>query len=86
MRGLTTLLMPIRLAERLGAGAVIGVVRIYQRCLSPLLPPVCRFRPTCSEYMVEAVRKKGLLVGVAKGVWRILRCNPLFPGGYDPVR
>ncbi|NIM69009.1 MAG: membrane protein insertion efficiency factor YidD [Xanthomonadales bacterium] len=62
------------------------MVRLYQRCLSPLLPPVCRFRPTCSEYMIQAVRKKGLLVGVAKGLWRLLRCNPLFRGGYDPVR
>ncbi len=81
-----TLLRPMRRAERLGARSVVALVRLYQRCLSPLLPPVCRFRPTCSEYMIQAVRKKGLLVGVAKGLWRLLRCNPLFRGGYDPVR
>jgi putative membrane protein insertion efficiency factor len=65
---------------------VIGCVRFYQRFISRWLPPVCRFQPSCSQYMIDAIRKKGLLVGLWKGILRILRCNPLFPGGYDPVR
>ena len=67
------------------ARALISLVRLYQRTLSPLLGPRCRFHPTCSAYMIEAIRKKGVLVGVAKGIWRVLRCQPFNPGGYDPV-
>ena len=67
-------------------GLAIGLVRLYQRFVSPLLPPSCRFTPSCSQYMIEAVEKKGVVIGVTKGLWRILRCNPLFHGGYDPVR
>ena len=59
-------------------------VRGYQYLIRPLLPPVCRFQPGCSEYMILACRKYGPIVGAAKGTWRICRCNPLFPGGYDP--
>ncbi|MHC4479570.1 MAG: membrane protein insertion efficiency factor YidD [Planctomycetota bacterium] len=62
------------------------LIRGYQLYVSPLTPGTCRFRPTCSQYMLEAIRKKGLVVGLAKGLLRLLRCNPLFPGGYDPVR
>lgn len=65
---------------------VIALVRAYQRLVSPLLRPCCRFVPSCSEYFVEAVRKRGLLRGMLLGVWRILRCNPFCRGGYDPVR
>ncbi len=79
------LLQPIRLIERGLARLAVLVVRVYRRCISPYLPPVCRFRPTCSQYMIQAIEKKGLVVGVLKGLWRIVRCNPLFPGGYDPV-
>ena len=61
------------------------VLRFYQRLISPLLPPACRFVPTCSEYAVEAMEKHG----VAKGLWRaaarLLRCHPFCRGGYDPV-
>jgi hypothetical protein len=64
---------------------VIALVRGYQRFISPLLPATCRYKPTCSQYMVEAIRKKGFIVGFCKGVWRILRCNPFCRGGYDPV-
>jgi putative membrane protein insertion efficiency factor len=60
-------------------------VRIYRRFISPLKPPCCRFTPTCSEYAVEAVRKRGVIVGTALAVWRVLRCNPFGRGGYDPV-
>jgi hypothetical protein len=72
------------LSRALGACAIF-LVRGYQRGISPILPRTCRFRPTCSQYMIEAIRKKGFLRGVLKGAGRILRCNPLFPGGYDPV-
>ncbi|MHC5034791.1 MAG: membrane protein insertion efficiency factor YidD [Planctomycetota bacterium] len=65
---------------------VILIIRAYQLCISPLLPRSCRFTPTCSQYMTEAIRKKGVVVGLAKGLLRLMRCNPLFPGGHDPVR
>jgi len=82
---MSKLLRPLRWVERALAWLAVDIVRLYQKCLSPLLPSVCRFRPTCSEYMIQAIRKKGLFIGLLKGIWRILRCNPLFPGGYDPV-
>jgi len=65
----------------------IGIffVRCYQVCLSPLIPPCCRFEPTCSNYAIEAFRKKGFLRGALLAAWRILRCNPWSKGGYDPV-
>jgi uncharacterized protein len=58
---------------------------IYKRLISPLLPASCRYVPTCSEYAAEAVARHGAVHGVALAVWRILRCNPLARGGYDPV-
>jgi|ADurb_Gel_01_Slu_FD_contig_21_496500_length_260_multi_3_in_0_out_0_1 putative membrane protein insertion efficiency factor len=64
--------------------ALIGLIRLYQR-LSRHWPGVCRFRPTCSEYMIQAIQTHGLLRGLRLGLWRILRCNPLCPGGDDPV-
>jgi len=59
-------------------------VRIYQAVIGPLLPKVCRFHPSCSDYFIQAVEKHGPLRGAVKGVWRICRCNPLSRGGYDP--
>ena len=76
----------LRFINAVLSGAAILLVRVYQRCISRFLPPVCRFTPSCSQYMIDAIRKKGFVLGVLKGIWRILRCNPLFPGGYDPVR
>jgi len=67
------------------AKAIISLIQIYRRTLSPMLGAHCRFRPTCSEYCIEAMRTYGLLRGSAKGVWRILRCNPFGGSGYDPV-
>jgi len=64
---------------------VIGLVRLYQRTVSRVLPPTCRFHPSCSAYMIEAIERHGLLKGVGLGLWRILRCNPFTPGGLDPV-
>jgi len=68
-----------------GRGAVIGLLRVYKRFLSPLLPPACRFYPSCSEYAMQAVE----LHGVPRGTWlalrRLARCHPFCKGGYDPV-
>ena len=63
---------------------LIAIVRVYQFTLSPLLGRHCRFEPSCSHYFIEAVQKYGALRGSAKGIWRICRCNPWTPGGYDP--
>jgi len=63
----------------------LGLVRVYQLLVSPLLPPACRFWPTCSHYSAQAIGR----YGVARGVWlslrRLGRCHPFHPGGYDPV-
>ncbi|MEW6355545.1 MAG: membrane protein insertion efficiency factor YidD [Planctomycetota bacterium] len=64
---------------------LIQLIRGYQRFLSPLLPRSCRYTPTCSEYFIQALQKKGLIRGFLLGTWRILRCHPLAKGGYDPV-
>ncbi len=61
----------------------IGVVRVYQRVLSPLFGQACRFHPSCSNYMIAALRKYGLIRGLLKGCYRIMRCNPWNPGGID---
>lgn len=64
---------------------LVAIIRFYQRHISPMLPPSCRFQPTCSQYAVEAIQKHGALKGGALAFWRILRCNPFCKGGYDPV-
>lgn len=74
-----------RAPRGIAARLLIVGVRVYQRLLSPFLPPMCRFRPSCSQYFIDAVRIRGALVGTLMGLWRILRCNPLSRGGYDPV-
>lgn len=66
--------------------AVIATLRFYKRFLSPLLPSACRYHPTCSEYMLEAVHKYGVLRGASMGIRRLLRCHPFRAGGFDPVR
>lgn len=63
---------------------LIGLVRLYQIFLSPIMGRQCRFHPTCSVYFVEAVGKYGALLGACRGVRRILRCHPFHRGGYDP--
>lgn len=63
---------------------IINFVRLYQKWISPLFPPSCRYRPTCSTYMIEAVEKHGIK-GVLMGIARILRCHPFVEGGEDPV-
>ena len=57
----------------------------YKGLVSPLLPPACRYVPTCSEYAAEAVARHGFFYGTMLAGWRLLRCNPLARGGYDPV-
>jgi len=65
---------------------VAGILRFYKRWISPMLPSACRFHPTCSEYMMEAVERYGVLRGVSMGIRRLLRCHPFHAGGFDPVR
>ncbi|HEY0983394.1 membrane protein insertion efficiency factor YidD [Schlesneria sp.] len=74
----------IRLLRGFLAVVLIRVVRLYQRLISPLLGSNCRFYPSCSNYFIEAVEKYGPIVGAWKGIWRILRCHPFHPGGFDP--
>lgn len=65
---------------------VLLPVHLYRLVLSPMKgAPSCRYLPTCSEYAVEAVEKRGVVVGTGLAVWRVLRCNPLFHAGHDPV-
>ncbi|MGH2534305.1 MAG: membrane protein insertion efficiency factor YidD [Thermomicrobiales bacterium] len=66
-------------------GALL-LIRGYQRFVSPMLPPSCRFYPSCSEYGYEAIAKYGIIRGGLMTAWRLLRCNPFNRGGYDPVR
>ncbi|MEN6437710.1 MAG: membrane protein insertion efficiency factor YidD [Syntrophobacter sp.] len=63
----------------------LGLIRIYQYFISPLMPTACRFYPSCSAYAHEAIRLHGILKGLYLGLRRILRCHPFHPGGYDPV-
>lgn len=89
--------MPARAASlfarllRLPAQGLLGLVWLYQRTLSPVIPAVfgpacaCRFHPSCSHYAAEAVRTHGALRGVWLSACRLLRCTPLYPGGLDPV-
>jgi putative membrane protein insertion efficiency factor len=63
---------------------LILLVRFYQVCIRPFLPAVCRFHPSCSQYFILAVKKYGPVRGACRGVWRICRCHPWNPGGYDP--
>lgn len=69
---------------RLAVALIVGLIRVYQLTLSPLLGNVCRFEPSCSRYMVQALHKYGLLRGTARGLARLARCHPWNPGGHDP--
>ena len=69
----------------LAAGILILLIKVYQKTLSPLTPACCRFYPSCSNYALEALRLHGFMRGTVLTVWRIVRCNPWCPGGYDPV-
>jgi uncharacterized protein len=63
----------------------IAPIRLYQRVISPALPRRCKYHPTCSAYAVQAIQSYGILRGSVLAGWRLLRCNPFSPGGYDPV-
>ena len=64
--------------------ALVVPLRAYRRFVSPWLPPACRFHPTCSVYAMEVIRRHGAAKGLRLTILRVLRCNPFFPGGYDP--
>jgi hypothetical protein len=66
------------------ARTALGVLRAYQGLVSPLLPSACRFAPTCSEYARLAIVEHGLVRGAGLAAWRLARCHPFHPGGYDP--
>jgi hypothetical protein len=70
--------------EKLPARAAIGLVRAYQKFLSPIFGGQCRFHPSCSQYFILAVEKYGVISGSLRGAWRILKCQPFHRGGYDP--
>jgi hypothetical protein len=65
--------------------AFILPIRLYQRLLSPLMPPACRYTPSCSEYAAQAIERYGVVRGMLKGTWRVMRCNPFGGSGHDPV-
>ena len=65
---------------------LIAILRVYKTAISPFLPSACRFYPTCSEYMMEAVERYGAICGVWLGLKRLARCHPFHEGGIDPVR
>lgn len=67
------------------SSVLVSLIRFYQRFISPLFPPRCKYYPTCSEYAVEAMRVHGARKGLLLAGWRLLRCNPLSDGGLDPV-
>ncbi|MCO6017172.1 MULTISPECIES: membrane protein insertion efficiency factor YidD [Carnobacterium] len=64
---------------------LIGFVQFYQKFISPMFPPSCRYTPTCSSYMIQSIERFGAIKGTGMGIWRILRCHPFVKGGYDPV-
>ncbi|RKZ19055.1 membrane protein insertion efficiency factor YidD [bacterium] len=66
--------------------SILKLISFYQVFLSPYLPGSCRFYPSCSEYAREAISRYGIWKGGWMALWRVLRCNPFNPGGYDPVR
>ncbi|HCG98323.1 MAG TPA: membrane protein insertion efficiency factor YidD [Actinobacteria bacterium] len=65
---------------------MIGLIRLYQKTISPLFPPSCRFYPSCSSYALQAIQKHGAIKGGLMATGRILRCHPFSPGGHDPVK
>lgn len=71
--------------QKLIRNLLILLIKFYQKILSPLFPGVCRYRPTCSQYMIEAIQTHGIVKGLYLGTKRILRCHPWGGSGYDPV-
>ena len=85
MTFIDTIKQGVRQVLRFVGWLLILPIRFYQKCISPLTPPTCRFTPTCSNYAIQAIHKHGPFKGLALAVWRILRCNPWGGSGYDPV-
>ncbi|MFC2061087.1 membrane protein insertion efficiency factor YidD [Elusimicrobiota bacterium] len=67
-------------------GSIILIIKFYKIIISPFIGKRCRFYPTCSDYFIGSLKYNGLTKGIIKGIIRIIRCNPINPGGYDPVR
>ena len=66
--------------------ALVFLLKIYKKYISPMLPDSCRFEPTCSVYSMQAIMKYGFIKGTYLSMWRVMRCNPFSKGGYDPVK
>ena len=73
------------LARRLAREVVVAPIFVWNRLISPALPPRCKYEPSCSRYAIEAVREFGIIKGLVLAGWRLLRCNPWSHGGFDPV-
>jgi uncharacterized protein len=71
--------------KRIGREVLVAPIRAYQRVVSPLLGPRCRYAPSCSDYAIDAIREHGAVRGLVLAAWRLLRCNPFSEGGLDPV-
>jgi putative membrane protein insertion efficiency factor len=70
----------------MASSLVCGVIQLYQLVISPVLPPSCRFYPSCSTYAIQAITRYGMWRGLGLAGWRLLRCHPFHPGGWDPVQ
>lgn len=75
----------ISFINKIFVSIVVLVIKIYQKIIAPYFPSLCRFQPSCSQYMVEALTRFGFLKGLYLGIKRVLRCNPRGSHGYDPV-
>ena len=70
---------------RIPVKIMVATIRLYQICVSPWMPPACRFTPTCSDYAIQAFKKHGFIKGIGLTIWRLCRCQPFCKGGFDPV-
>jgi len=73
-------------ADVITKGVLIGLIKVYQKLISPLLPVSCRFYPSCSQYAQDAINRHGALKGIFLAALRIMKCHPFHPGGFDPVK
>jgi putative membrane protein insertion efficiency factor len=75
----------VSVPARIARAVIAAPILLYRRVISPAIPRRCKYYPTCSQYALEAVRRHGVFKGLVLAGWRLLRCNPLSYGGYDPV-
>lgn len=80
------ILTTVKLFAKTPSLLAISAIKIYQKFISPMFPPACRFFPTCSQYSADAIAQYGIIKGIYLGIRRLLRCHPFHPGGYDPVK